>query len=149
MFVYFIIFSCLFFSDLHDFPPDERSPQTVYEGAGATLTCHPPSHYPSMLRSLPVYITEKLQSHICNEKNRDDITVSFFIIFFIIFFIVFSIITRFHYGLITICFTYLTLSLSLLTPLPQNVKVSICKVTLWRSWSSVSSLRTLYAMLCM
>uniref|UniRef100_A0A3B3SAU9 Ig-like domain-containing protein n=1 Tax=Paramormyrops kingsleyae TaxID=1676925 RepID=A0A3B3SAU9_9TELE len=48
MFVYFIIFSCLFFSDLHDFPPDERSPQTVYEGAGATLTCHPPSHYPTL-----------------------------------------------------------------------------------------------------
>nr|XP_023659474.1 contactin-2-like [Paramormyrops kingsleyae]XP_023659476.1 contactin-2-like [Paramormyrops kingsleyae] len=36
------------FGYLHDFPPDERSPQTVYEGAGATLTCHPPSHYPTL-----------------------------------------------------------------------------------------------------
>ncbi|KAG9352784.1 hypothetical protein JZ751_017360, partial [Albula glossodonta] len=36
------------FGYLHEFSPDERSPQTVYEGAGATLTCQPPSHYPAL-----------------------------------------------------------------------------------------------------
>ncbi|KAG7477733.1 hypothetical protein MATL_G00072750 [Megalops atlanticus] len=36
------------FGYLHDFPPDDRSPQTVYEGAGATLHCQPPSHYPAL-----------------------------------------------------------------------------------------------------
>ncbi|XP_048878465.1 contactin-2 [Brienomyrus brachyistius] len=36
------------FGYLHDFPPDERSSQTVYEGAGAALTCQPPSHYPTL-----------------------------------------------------------------------------------------------------
>ncbi|XP_018614227.1 contactin-2 [Scleropages formosus] len=36
------------FGYLHDFPPDDRSPQTVYEGAGATLICQPPAHYPAL-----------------------------------------------------------------------------------------------------
>ncbi|KAG7472629.1 hypothetical protein MATL_G00110820 [Megalops atlanticus] len=34
------------FGYVHPFPPDPRSSQTVYEGAGITLTCQPPAHYP-------------------------------------------------------------------------------------------------------
>lgn len=32
--------------DLHDFPPDGRSPQTITEGQGTFLACQPPPHYP-------------------------------------------------------------------------------------------------------
>lgn len=35
--------------DLHDFPPESRSPQTVHEGAGTFLACQPPAHYPGMI----------------------------------------------------------------------------------------------------
>ncbi|XP_015197892.1 contactin-2 isoform X1 [Lepisosteus oculatus] len=36
------------FGYLHEFPPDDRSLQTVYEGAGTMIPCHPPSHYPAL-----------------------------------------------------------------------------------------------------
>lgn len=36
------------FLDLHDFPPESRSPQTVHEGMGTFLACQPPAHYPGM-----------------------------------------------------------------------------------------------------
>lgn len=35
--------------DLHDFPSESRSPQTVYEGVGTFLACQPPAHYPGKL----------------------------------------------------------------------------------------------------
>uniref|UniRef100_A0A3Q4N4V7 Contactin 2 n=1 Tax=Neolamprologus brichardi TaxID=32507 RepID=A0A3Q4N4V7_NEOBR len=35
-------------SDLHDFPPDGRSPQTINEGQGTFLACQPPPHYPAL-----------------------------------------------------------------------------------------------------
>uniref|UniRef100_A0A8C5G6U8 Contactin 2 n=1 Tax=Gouania willdenowi TaxID=441366 RepID=A0A8C5G6U8_GOUWI len=36
------------FGYLHDFSPDTRTPQTVYEGLGTFLTCQPPLHYPAL-----------------------------------------------------------------------------------------------------
>lgn len=36
--------------DLHDFPSESRSPQTVYEGVGTFLACQPPAHYPGKLQ---------------------------------------------------------------------------------------------------
>ncbi|XP_030634184.1 contactin-2 [Chanos chanos] len=36
------------FGYLHDFPPEGRSPQTAYEGAGTFLACQPPAHYPAL-----------------------------------------------------------------------------------------------------
>uniref|UniRef100_A0AAY4CNZ4 Contactin 2 n=1 Tax=Denticeps clupeoides TaxID=299321 RepID=A0AAY4CNZ4_9TELE len=36
------------FGYLHDFPPESRSPQTAYEGAGTFLACQPPAHYPAL-----------------------------------------------------------------------------------------------------
>ncbi|XP_066559318.1 contactin-2 isoform X2 [Amia ocellicauda] len=36
------------FGYLREFPPDERSPQTVYEGAGTVIPCQPPPHYPAL-----------------------------------------------------------------------------------------------------
>ncbi|XP_041837223.1 contactin-2 [Melanotaenia boesemani] len=36
------------FGYLHDFPPESRSPQTAYEGAGTFLACQPPPHYPAL-----------------------------------------------------------------------------------------------------
>uniref|UniRef100_A0A4W6E7W3 Contactin-2 n=1 Tax=Lates calcarifer TaxID=8187 RepID=A0A4W6E7W3_LATCA len=36
------------FGYLHDFPPDNRSPQTAYEGVGTFLACQPPPHYPAL-----------------------------------------------------------------------------------------------------
>lgn len=41
---YLSAFACS--SDLHDFPPDGRSPQTINEGQGMFLACQPPPHYP-------------------------------------------------------------------------------------------------------
>lgn len=43
-----ISFLFLFSPDLHDFPPDSRSPLTAYEGVGTFLACQPPPHYPGM-----------------------------------------------------------------------------------------------------
>ncbi|XP_061075528.1 contactin-2 [Conger conger] len=36
------------FGYLQEFSPEERSPHTVYEGAGVTLICQPPPHYPAL-----------------------------------------------------------------------------------------------------
>ncbi|XP_056128734.1 contactin-2 [Lampris incognitus] len=36
------------FGYLHDFPSDNRSPQTAYEGVGTFLACQPPPHYPAL-----------------------------------------------------------------------------------------------------
>ncbi|KAK5601005.1 Contactin-2 [Crenichthys baileyi] len=36
------------FGYLHDFPPNSRTSQTVYEGAGTFQTCQPPPHYPAL-----------------------------------------------------------------------------------------------------
>ncbi|XP_037535094.1 contactin-2 [Nematolebias whitei] len=36
------------FGYLHDFSPESRSVQTVYEGVGTFLACHPPPHYPAL-----------------------------------------------------------------------------------------------------
>ncbi|KAJ8377690.1 hypothetical protein AAFF_G00254710 [Aldrovandia affinis] len=49
------------FGYVHPFPSDPRSPQTVYEGAGKTLPCQPPSHYPVLsyrwfFNEFPVFV---------------------------------------------------------------------------------------------
>uniref|UniRef100_A0A3Q2DBY3 Contactin 2 n=1 Tax=Cyprinodon variegatus TaxID=28743 RepID=A0A3Q2DBY3_CYPVA len=36
------------FGYLHDFPPNSRTSQTVYEGAGTVHACQPPPHYPAL-----------------------------------------------------------------------------------------------------
>lgn len=47
----------LFLLDLHDFPSESRSPQTVYEGVGTFLACQPPPHYPGKLQKLDKNLT--------------------------------------------------------------------------------------------
>ncbi|KAJ8400200.1 hypothetical protein AAFF_G00398940 [Aldrovandia affinis] len=49
------------FGYLHEFSLEDRNPQTVYEGAGATLTCQPPSHYPALfyrwfINKFPIFV---------------------------------------------------------------------------------------------
>ncbi|XP_063071450.1 contactin-2 [Engraulis encrasicolus] len=36
------------FGYLHDFPPQNRTPQTAQEGTGTTLACQAPPHYPAL-----------------------------------------------------------------------------------------------------
>lgn len=36
------------FGYLHDFSPDNRNPQTAYEGTGMFMACQPPPHYPAL-----------------------------------------------------------------------------------------------------
>ncbi|XP_064162210.1 contactin-2 [Anguilla rostrata] len=55
------------FGYLQEFSPDVRSPQTVYEGAGVTLTCQPPPHYPAL--SYRWFINE-FPKFVKSEKGR-------------------------------------------------------------------------------
>uniref|UniRef100_A0A8C4RV69 Contactin-3 n=1 Tax=Erpetoichthys calabaricus TaxID=27687 RepID=A0A8C4RV69_ERPCA len=60
------------FGYLHEFSPDERSPQTVNEGAGATLLCNPPQHYPSLsyrwlLKEFPNFLQLEIGRHFISQ----------------------------------------------------------------------------------